>query len=220
MLGEFWPVIPLIGTVTLLIRAELGGKMRQAGVFKVISSALMWLVALLAIPNPTVNRTYLFGITIGLTFSFVGDVLLIASSNRAFLAGLVSFLLAHVAYLITLTLHGGWGWADLILLALLTVPAVKMYCTFQPGLGAMRGPVLVYIAVISLMVQRALSTLFVPRFDHAAAWLVGIGAVLFYVSDAILAYSRFVKRLPYHSFSLAFYYAGQTLIGASTHLMH
>lgn len=194
--------------------------MRRAGVFKTISSALMLSVALSALPDPQIDHSYLTGILIGLTLSLIGDILLIFPSDRAFLAGLVAFLLGHLAYLVTLTLHGGWGWADWILLALVAVPAIKIYGLLKPGLGAMRVPVLVYITIISLMVQRALSTLFVSHFDRPAAWMVATGAVLFYLSDVILAYSRFVRPLKGLPFSLILYYAGQTLIGLSTHFLH
>ena len=51
-----------------------------------------------------------------------------------------------------------------------------------------------------------------PAIGAGQAVLVLIGAVLFYVSDVILAAARFWKPWRYHRISLAFYYSGQLLI--------
>jgi hypothetical protein len=42
--------------------------------------------------------------------------------------------------------------------------------------------------------------------------MIATGAVLFYISDIILAASRFWRPWRYHRLSLAFYYSGQLLI--------
>lgn len=216
MKPALWPIIPLLISVPLLIGAELNENKRQIYLLKPLSSSLMLLVAVLAFAAPNVNRGYVAGILIGLIFSFIGDVLLmLQDSKKAFLAGLVAFLLGHVAYMVTLTLYGGFYWPDLVSLAVLAVLAGIVYAAFRPNLGTMRLPVLLYIIIISLMVNRALSTLFDMQLGRTAAWMVAIGAVLFYISDLILACGRFGKPFKYHRISLALYYAGQALIGLS-----
>lgn len=210
------PIIPMMITVPLLIRAELAKNARQIYVFKPLSSTLMLLVALLALTEPGVDRAYLIGILIGLALSWVGDVLLMFPGNKkAFLGGLVAFLLGHVAYTVTLIPRGGLGWLDLAALVVLITVMVVFYNVLKPGLGSMRVPVLAYIVVISLMVSRALSTLFATQFEQVWAWMVVVGAVLFYISDMMLAYGHFVRPLRYERFSLIFYYTGQVLIGLS-----
>jgi multisubunit Na+/H+ antiporter MnhB subunit len=61
-------------------------------------------------------------------------------------------------------------------------------------------------------VSRAVSTLSSPELGARQAVMVAVGAVLFYVSDVILAASRFWKPWEYRRISLAFYYGGQLLI--------
>jgi len=76
----------------------------------------------------------------------------------------------------------------------------------------MKVPVIVYIVVISVMVNQAFSTFSGSAFTRGQAWMIAIGAILFYISDVILAANRFWKSFQYHRISLAFYYAGQFLI--------
>ena len=45
--------------------------------------------------------------------------------------------------------------------------------------------------------------------------MVAGGAVLFYISDVILAANRFWRSLRYDRISLAFYYGGQLLLALS-----
>ena len=88
------------------------------------------------------------------------------------------------------------------------------------GLGSMKIPVIVYIVIISVMVVLAVSTFTGSAFTTGQAWLIFIGASLFYISDVILAANRFWKSFKYHRISLAFYYAGQCLIAlAASHFV-
>ncbi|MBN1934808.1 MAG: lysoplasmalogenase [Anaerolineae bacterium] len=216
MKPALWPIIPLLISGPLLIRAELNKNQRQIYLLKPISSASMILVALLALLLPNRNDTYLSGILIGLILSFIGDMLLMFPGNKRFLlSGLIVFLLGHVAYTITFLCVGRVHVADLASLAVLAVLAVLVFVSLRPNLGAMQIPVGLYIAVISLMVNRAIATLYDPTFATAQGWMIAIGALLFYISDLILAYGRFGKPLKYHRISLAFYYTGQVLIGLS-----
>jgi uncharacterized membrane protein YhhN len=122
-----------------------------------------------------------------LMLSMLGDVFLMLPRDL-FVAGLASFLLAHIAYVVGLRLHGGsntgWALAGLAVVALDTVLA-------RPVLGAVRrrhpellGPVTAYVVVISTMVAAALAT---------GTALAAAGAVLFFASDTLIAYNRFVR---------------------------
>jgi uncharacterized membrane protein YhhN len=156
------------------------------------------------------------GLLVGLGLSFIGDMLLMFQSEpKLFLIGLVAFLLGHVAYAATFTLLGGFYVVDLISLVVLAILAVGLYRFLKPGLGRMRVPVIFYIVIISLMVNRAISTLFGAVLNPVQAWMVSLGAVLFYISDVILAIGRFANPFKYYRINLAFYYAGQVLIALS-----
>jgi uncharacterized membrane protein YhhN len=122
-----------------------------------------------------------------LVLSLLGDVFLMLPRDL-FVPGLASFLLAHVAYVIGLRLHGGSAaeWA----LAGIAVAAVDVVLA-RPVLGAVRSrhpellpPVAAYMVVISTMVAAALAT---------GVALAAAGAVLFFASDTLIAWNRFVR---------------------------
>jgi uncharacterized membrane protein YhhN len=60
------------------------------------------------------------------------------------------------------------------------------------------------------MLFSALLSLARPDWRMDAAWLVSIGAVLFYTSDSLLGYDRFVRRLAHGQFwVMVTYHLGQ-----------
>jgi len=207
-------LLPILAvTVTLLIRAEFRGQRRQIYLLKPISTLLVIAMALLSLLEPGWNRTYTLGVLLGLLFSLGGDIALMFMDNRrAFLLGLASFLVAHVVYTLVFTLLGQpapWDWLSAVLLL---AAGAFVFRLLLPNLGSMKVPVIVYILVISLMVHQALTTFSSPLFSPGQAWMVVIGALLFYFSDLVLALNRFYKPLKNHRLSLALYYGGQMLI--------
>jgi uncharacterized membrane protein YhhN len=196
-----------------LIRAEILHRRRQIYVLKPIATLLVIVVALLSFLGPDLNLTYTVGVLIGLLFSFGGDMALMFQEHRKpFVIGLALFLLAHVVYAVVFTLLGRFSAVDLVSGLVLLAVGVGFYALIRANLGSMRGPVILYILVISIMVHRAIALFANPAIDTGQALTIATGAILFYVSDVILAASRFWKPWRYHRISLAFYYAGQTLI--------
>ncbi|MEW5873393.1 MAG: lysoplasmalogenase [Chloroflexota bacterium] len=213
MKPALYPVLVLIPTAFFLIRAEIAKKQSQIYILKPICTLLVIGIALLALLEPAPNKTYLSGVLLGLLFSFGGDLALMFQENRkAFMIGLVLFLLAHVAYTVLFALLGRFSAWDILSTVVLLAVGLGFYRLIQPNLGAMKLPVIIYIVVISLMVSRAISTLFNPAFTTGQGIMIAVGAVLFYVSDLILAAGRFWKPWKYHRISLVFYYSGQLLI--------
>jgi len=145
---------------------------------------------------------------VALVLCAIGDVLLI--EDRTFDAGLVAFLLGHLAYVYAF--HSATSvtrWPIAVALPLLAAAAVIARWLW-PRLGARRGPVLVYIAAITLMVWGAGAV--------AAAGTrspkVALGAALFFISDLLVARQRFVSRaLANRVVGLPTYYAAQFLLG-------
>ncbi len=148
----------------------------------------------------------------GLLFSVAGDVFLVLPQNR-FLAGLVSFFCAHVLYIAAFAVRrAGWGLLDGALLAGLVAAGVLFVRRMRPGVRREGGNRMllatgVYLAAITLMVAAAVGT----RLQAAAA-----GALLFDLSDAILAWNRFVRPLPRANLGvMSAYFLGQYLIAVS-----
>ena len=148
----------------------------------------------------------------GLVLSWFGDAFLISESQRWFLLGLVSFLLAHVAYVIAFAVSGvdrRWALSALVPVAVIAV-LVSLWLT--PYLPAdMVWPVRAYTIVISLMVVMAFGTL-----GAGATPLIVAGACLFYLSDLSVAAMRFTDPLfPTYALGLPLYYAGQLCLALS-----
>lgn len=148
----------------------------------------------------------------GLVLAACGDVLLIGKSKRAFLAGLVSFLLGHVAFAIAFALRGidvTWTLAVALALAMVAAPILRwLWPHLEPKL---RAPVVAYVLVITSMVALAAGT-FAARGDAR----IVAGAIAFYVSDLAVARERFVAPgFANRAFGLPLYFGGQ-LVLAST----
>ena len=107
-----------------------------------------------------------------------------------FVFGLASFLVAHLAYVAGFFAEPG-GLSLARFLGGAQVLAVLGVVVGRPILLAadrsLRGPVAAYMGVISLMVAMAAA---------ASDWLALLGALLFYWSDATIAWNRFVRPFP------------------------
>ena len=147
--------------------------------------------------------------------SLGGDVALMFASRRAFLIGLVLFLLTHIVYSLAFTALSGFHAADIVTGAILLGVGAAIFFYLRPGLGSMKIPVLLYILITCFMVSRAISTFFGDAFTTPQAWLISLGAVSFMVSDLVLAVNRFHHPIEAHRLSLFPYYLGQLLIALS-----
>jgi len=209
------PIPFLALTVTSLVWAEFRGEQRYIYLFKPTSTLLIIFVALLSLGTSGADLAFTLWVVAGLALSLGGDVALMFKTNRWFLIGLVLFLLAHVVYSIGFTVHNGFHLQDLISAAVLLIMAVAIFFYLRPGLGSMQGPVLFYILVICFMVNRAISTFFGDVFTLTQAWLLSIGATLFWLSDLVLAINRFRHPFRLNRLSLCVYFGGQLLIALS-----
>lgn len=207
-------LIPALAVaVFFLIRAEFLERRRQIYVIKPISTLMVLAVAVVSFLEPTRNEMYTIGVLLGLLFSMGGDIALMFQENRkAFTVGLGLFLVAHIVYGVVFTFLGRFSAWDVFSTVVLLVAAMGFYKLIQPNLGSMKGPVIGYILIISMMVSRALSVLASPVFTYGQALMIVVGALLFYFSDVILAANRFWRSWRYHCVSLALYYSGQLLI--------
>jgi len=138
---------------------------------------------------------------IGILFSLAGDIALIFI-NRLFMLGLINFLMGHVAYLIGFNTPfpqetTAWSFALAIMIGLGSVRVLRRIVGSIRARGQKRlvVPVIIYGTVITLMLLAAMLTLFRPDWDATAALLVSFGAALFYFSDIILAWHRFVSPI-------------------------
>jgi uncharacterized membrane protein YhhN len=198
-----------LASTVLHVRAKYRGPRWLVYVCKPLTVAL--LLAIAALGAGTESR-YRAAVVIGLACSLLGDVLLMLPRDR-FAAGLASFLAAHLAYLVAFTADvpaGGVPWVGIVY----AVGAGSVLRVLWPRLGKLRLPVALYVGVIVLMAWQAAArgwTLATP-----AAIAAGVGALLFAVSDTLLALNRFHR--PFTSgpgLVTVTYVAGQLLIALS-----
>ncbi len=142
--------------------------------------------------------------------SLAGDAFLMVEGF--FIPGLVSFLLAHLAYIALFKQGVPWFAHRGALAATVGVGAAMYLFLWQGGLPPeLRVPVAVYVLVIALMAAQALGR--ARTLGDRAAHQVALGACIFMLSDALLATNRFVLPLPLAQVGvLTTYYAAQAFI--------
>lgn len=159
-------------------------------------------------------------ILIGLACSLAGDVALLWPV-QGFLAGLVAFLLGHVAYLVALTRRVRFAARPLAFVAWVVVAAAVLSGLWHGVPAELRAPVVVYVCALAAMAAQASTVWLVARGTPGeACWrLVALGGALFVASDAILATDKFVGGIPMPTlFNLSIYWLAQWLIARAAGL--
>jgi len=158
--------------------------------------------------------TFWFGL--GILFSLAGDVFLMLSLDSMFIYGLIAFLFAHVAYLFgfqnELMEVNSWSVLLIVMLSVSAVRVVKRIVSAIRAKGQNRlvVPVVIYSTVISVMLYAAMTTIANPAWKSNASFLVSAGAFLFYISDLILAWNKFVSPIKNgRVLNIAAYHLGQ-----------
>ncbi len=154
----------------------------------------------------------------GLVFALSGDVLLMQASVAPvyFTYGLAAFLVCHLCYISAFYLDFRSA-PELdkkgarLAIALCAVFSIGFYFYIRPHLGSMRLQVLAYTIVISLMLMMAAFRNM--RVNRSSFLLIMTGAILFYLSDSLLAFNKFVLSFNHAGvLIMATYMAAQYLI--------
>jgi uncharacterized membrane protein YhhN len=133
-----------------------------------------------------------------MALSLVGDVLLM--NPDYFISGLVAFLLSHVLYIFAYRQHQ-WEESANVLTGVhrtrlafpILLAGTGLVVILYPSLGDLKIPVIVYATVISLMAMTALFRY--GKTNQKSFWLVFAGAILFMMSDSILAINKFLTPI-------------------------
>ena len=156
---------------------------------------VIWLMLYFLSQTINVNSGLKNWILAALFFSWTGDVLLMFQQNNLlfFLLGLSAFLIAHIFYIIFFNRVrvnekvSGNIW----LLLVVAIYYGALISLLYPHLGGMKLPVLVYGIIISCMFMLAMHMLFIKN-KLAGKWMM-IGALLFVISDSLLAVNKFYQ---------------------------
>ncbi len=169
-------------------------------------------------------------VSIALSFSCLGDILLMQHRNGLFVFGLASFLIVHISYVISFAIrlhHGRDTLKRRLTISAMIVVSIPflayitlMLYIFHPILNTNTEetnglfiPVAIYTCVIVGMAYLSyLRDRKAPGF-----WCVFFGAIFFVLSDTILAFNKFVVPLPTPGLFIMFTYGlGQYLITIGT----
>jgi uncharacterized membrane protein YhhN len=158
---------------------------------------ILWFATNLPLQAPSIGRWF----TLGLALSLTGDVFLMLPDDH-FLKGLVAFLLAHAAYIAAFN-SGGWILSATSILMLLVILAIAAALLFhilkglrRRGQSSMTVPVVIYAGVLAATFWSASTTLLRPSWPPLAGVLAATGGGLFFISDAAIAWNRFIRPHP------------------------
>jgi uncharacterized membrane protein YhhN len=204
----------------LVIAENAGRRARRARIaLKPLASAAFIAVPLAggALGGGLAAGDHATWIVAGLVLGAIGDVLLLVPA--LFLAGLVVFLLGHLAYVVGFAVVvpiAGWPrvvtWQAIATMA----AGATALAWLWPYLKSMKVPVIAYVGVIVVMVIGAAAVSAAAPWSELRASLVIVGATLFFASDLAVARDRFVQpSVVNRTWGLPVYYAAQLVLGWS-----
>ena len=193
MKKELWLLIFIIA-----LCADIGFILSDHTSFRVISKPLIVFSLLIYFISKTsgTNPPIKYLIIGALFFSLAGDVLLLFEVNDPlfFVTGLIAFLIAHIFYIVAFNKIRSKAGIRFKLLVVL--PVIVYYLTLIAilfnHLNEMMIPVIVYGFTISLMLAMAIHLIFINNKQVGA--LLFTGALLFILSDSILAFNKFYTQ--------------------------
>ncbi|MFS0674747.1 lysoplasmalogenase [Ornithinibacillus sp. 179-J 7C1 HS] len=179
----------------------------------ILKPGTMFLIIVLAIYGSELNSFYSYLIVSALILSLFGDIFLMLS-DKWFVHGLVSFLLGHILYIIAFVYGYSYSFTSdtLIVIGSLLLIAVLFFCILFKGVKKEGGPPLLiavafYITVISTMLGLSILT---------GNKILMIAALLFFISDGVLAINKFNKQFKLADYVvMSTYFTAQLLFAIS-----
>jgi uncharacterized membrane protein YhhN len=154
-----------------------------------------------------------------LFFSWVGDIFLMWDHRGElyFMMGLIAFLIAHITYIFgfNVSVRKAAGSSELLKRPISGAPYIILagfvYYSLYPNLSALAIPVFIYTVALLLMVLFALNRK--ERVNGPSFRWVFYGALLFMLSDMLLAFNKFAEPFPHASVAvMVTYILGQYMI--------
>lgn len=214
--------IALVGMVLqgIFISKEHAEKYIQADLFKGLAACCFVIIGIMGYLSVSTDS---FGvkIMIGLIFGMIGDIVmnlrfvLKKNGQKAFLLGILAFLIGHVLYLAALIPLSSHLLISIIIGGVLAAALLTyIFCTMEVKIAFKIFGVFYLGAVIIMTVIALDLAIFMPS---AANIMYAVGAVLFTASDIVLIFNTFsgVTRFPLRITNLSLYYLGQLLIAGS-----
>jgi uncharacterized membrane protein YhhN len=200
----------VVAFACLTIFADFRDRRNLVYLFKPLAIGVIILMALQGTGG--VSSSYKYFIAVGLGASLAGDIFMMLRQKK-FIAGLISFLVAHLFYMAAFSSRIKTALAFWPAVLLLIYALVFLNFLF-PHLGRKKIPVVIYVLVITAMAWLAAERYIQAREIKALSALIGAG--LFLISDSSLAAEYFIKKRKWgQALTLGAYFAAQLLIALS-----
>ena len=205
----------------LCVIANLTGKMINPAMANFTKAALLPLLAfttLTAAAERGIEPRILRYLMLAQLFGCTGDVLLIFNGFLPFIGGMVSFLIGHIFYLLIFGGKSwkGFGWKQWVP-AIVAIEAIVGALLYFIGVeGDLLVPMIVYANMLMLLIFSAAAGL--VRFGGKTWWIILCGAVIFTISDSLIAIGVFNEDAPkLNDFFVMFtYIVAQVLLAIGT----
>ena len=212
------PALLTLAAVAALLIAERAESRVGVWIAKPLASTgfVAAAVALGGFERATTGDGYALGLVAGLVLCWWGDVLLVPRDRPAvFRAGVLAFLLGHVAFAAAFVSRGVDALAVVAAALALITPVIAVLRWLAPSVPAdLRVAVRAYVLVIAAMLVAATGTAV-----EAGGATIAIGALMFCVSDLSVARDRFVAPgFANAAWGLPLYYAAQLVLASTLRL--
>lgn len=158
-----------------------------------------------------------------LTFGAIGDILLMFDGQAAFLAGLTSFLIGHIFYMVTIGVPrkepSGSRFTFAVIVPVVLIFFMAMMSRLFNVKGFLGMAVTLYAVTFAFCINAGIHNAVIKR--QRLYWITVAGYVLFVMSDAILATGKFTDiKIPASGFWVMLtYIIAQFLIAFSLSLV-
>lgn len=191
---------PLIFIFCIDLLVELIAIHKGYDQLRIVSKPLLTILLLIGTATARLQPSLLKSLLLAaLFFSLLGDLFLLFEKRNElfFVFGLLGFLTAHILYILLFVrsrrllnpISVVHKWLVVILLAYVLVFFYLLY----PHLGNLKVPVIVYALILATMF---LASTYAFSFEKKWQRLVISGALLFVVSDSLLAINKFYIEFP------------------------
>jgi uncharacterized membrane protein YhhN len=148
------------------------------------------------------NKMYI----LALIFSFLGDIFLLFSGELFFILGLISFLIAHILFIKIVV--GSIQKTSILKIIVSTIPFLILFILFlfilKDSFGELLIPVIIYGITISIF--GITSLIYYSEEKSTGALLMLFGALVFIISDSVLAINKFYLPTLYFEITIMLTY--------------
>lgn len=128
-------------------------------------------------------------------FSLLGDTFLMFSGEKYFMFGLGSFLITHLFYIFTFSRN--WLKSNILARIFFVIFSIIMLFLLQHNISnSLIIPIVIYMITITIMAISASER----NANSESYRMVLLGAILFLLSDSLIALDKFVVPIPFQTF--------------------